>query len=459
MNETHGARAVPPLRTRELGALALSIGLVPLNSTMLAVALPSIATEIGVEAAGLTQWLVAGYLLVGIALQSPAGKLSDAIGQARAIALGQTVFACGAVVGYLAHSVPTLVAARALMAAGGAVIVPSAMATLRVRLAPALRPRAFGRSRAVPPRAAALGPLPGGAPPPRLGWRSLFFVNAPPLAIAAALGWGAPKVAASGRPLRLDLVGSLLLVTALVLLVGATRAPSTAAIALAGVGVVTVAGFVAWERRARDPVIDFTLFRRRVFAAAVSIIGLQNLAMYALLFALPLVLSRAFGTGSKDAGRTLIAMTVAMVVASFSSGRIVERLGPRATARIGAATAVAGMLTAALTPLSGPRDLIPALVLLGVGLGLTTPPAQASGLDSVPAEKSGMAAGVSSTSRYLGGVAGVALVGGLLGSGDALARYRLAAWIFAGVLSIALAAASALPARVAARTAPAPNAR
>ncbi len=440
----------PALLGREIGALALSIGLVPLNSTMLAVALPSIAVEIGVDAAGLTQWLVAGYLLVGIALQSPAGKLCDAIGHARAIALGQAIFTLGSIVGVLAHSVPVLVGARALMAAGGAVLVPSALATLRVRLPPARRPRAFGMFSAVMSLAAALGPLIGGELASRFGWRSLFFVNAPPLVIAALLGWGAPRLPPSGRKIRLDLVGSLLLVTSLVLVVGATRAKP--ALLLATLGIVSAVLFVLWERRAPDPVIELALFRKRVFAAAISIIGLQNLAMYAFLFALPLVMSRAFGTESKDAGRTLIAMTLAMVASSFASGRVVERVGPRITALIGCALAVLGMIACAALPLSGPRDLVFPLALLGAGIGLTTPPTQASGLDAVSAENSGMAAGLTSTARYLGGVIGVALVGGLLGAGDTVARYRVAAWLFSGVLAMSFLAALALPARLASST-------
>ena len=439
---------VDPVSARELASLALSVALVPLNSTMLAVALPGIGDDIGVPAAALTQWLVTGYLLVAIMLQSPAGKLADSIGHRRALTLGQAVFAAGAILGYFSPGLTGLVMARALLAAGGAVMVPSAMATLRTRLPPARRGKAFGAFGAVMGLAAAIGPVIGGELSAHFGWRALFSANAPPIVLAALLGLGRATHHAPRKPFRADLVGSILLALGLAVRVSASRA-KTNRLALIAAGVVALAAFVVWERRVADPVVDLSLFRRSVFTASTAIISLQNLAMYALLMALPIVLTRAFHVGSAQVGRTLVAMTLAMVVASLSGGYVAERIGARTTAAIGASLAVLGMLAAATAPLTSPRDLLLPLSLLGFGLGLTTPPSQAAGLDAVPAQRSGMAAGISSTMRYLGGVVGVAIVSGLLATGDPLARYRVAASIFTGVLIVALCATFMLPARVA----------
>ena len=444
---TSEPETLDPVTARELTALALSIALVPLNSTMLAVALPSIGDDIGVPAAMLTQWLVTGYLLVAIMLQSPAGKLADSIGHRRALMLGQVIFAAGAILGYLAPGLSGLVIARGLLAAGGAVMVPSAMATLRTRLPAARRGQAFGAFGAVMGLAAAIGPVIGGELAAHFGWRALFSVNAPPIVLAALLGLGHRGRAEQRKAFRADLVGSILLAGGLAVLVIASRAKSNA-LALAAGGVVALALFVVWERRVADPVVDLGLFARPVFSASTAIIALQNLAMYALLMALPIVLTRAFHVGSAEVGRTLVAMTLAMVIASLAGGRIADRAGARLTAAIGASVAVVGMIAAATVPLSSSRDLVLPLSLLGLGLGLTTPSAQASGLDAVPPERSGMAAGVSSTMRYLGGVVGVAIVSALLAHGEPVARYRLAAFIFTGALVLALAATTLLPSRV-----------
>jgi EmrB/QacA subfamily drug resistance transporter len=441
------SETVDPVTARELTALALSVALVPLNSTMLAVALPSIGDDIAVPAAALTQWLVTGYLLVAIMLQSPAGKLADSIGHRRALTLGQAVFAGGAMLGYVSPGLTGLVVARGLLAAGGAIMVPSAMATLRTRLPPARRGQAFGAFGAVMGLAAAVGPVIGGELAARLGWRALFSVNAPPIVLAALLGLRHAGRAEPQKPFRADVVGSILLAGGLAVLVIASRA-KTNAVPLALGGIIALSLFVAWERRVADPVVDLSLFLRPVFSASTMIIALQNLAMYALLMALPIVLTRAFHVGSAEVGRTLVAMTLAMVVASLAGGRIADRIGARTTAATGASVAVIGMIAAATLPLNGPRDLILPLSVLGFGLGLTTPPSQAAGLDAVPPERSGMAAGVSSTMRYLGGVVGVAIVSGLLASGDALSRYRMAAFVFTGVLVLALAVTFVLPSRL-----------
>ncbi len=431
-------------------ALGLSVALVPLNSTMLAVALPAIGRDISVSSGALTQWLVTSYLLVGIVLQSPAGKLGDGLGHARALTIGQIIFTLGSVTGFFARSLPPLVVARCLMAAGGAVMVPSAMAVVRTRLPIELRPSAFGAFGAVMGLAAAVGPLIGGELASRMGWSWLFVVNAPPIAIAALLSLGTPSSTASKLP-KFDLLGALLLGAGLTLLVAASRAKSHALV-LAGLGLLSLVGFVLWERRTPEPVVDLKLFSLRPFTAGVLLVGLQNLAMYALLFELPIVLSRVLGKTSKDTGRLLLALTLAMVVCSLLGGRVARRIGERTTALLGSSLALLGMTLSGVLPLG---RMAPALVLLGGGLGLTTPSSQAASMNAVPKEKSGMAAGVSATVRYLGGVAGVAIVAVLVDSGDLAARHRLGTLVFGAALLLAMFCAAAIPRVDSAQTPPA----
>jgi MFS family permease len=431
-----------PLTPREIAALVLSVALVPLNSTMLAVAIPTIARDLSVASEALTQALVASYLLVGIVLQSPGGKLGDGIGHERALGLGQVVFAAGAIVGFVARSLPLLELSRGLMAAGGAVMVPSSFALVRSRVAEKAQARAFGAFGAVMGLAAAVGPLVGGEIVGRVGWPFLFAANAPPVLVAALLARSNVKEPRRPMP-RFDVLGSALLGVGLVLAVLGLRAQRWG---LVGAGVVVLVLFFGWERRAANPVIDPSLFRARAFAAGVSVVGLQNLAMYALLFELPLVLTRAFGGDAKTSGRTLLALTLAMVTGSLSGGRMVARLGARGAALLGSVVALAGIVYLGWQTPTGAGDLVPGLVLLGVGIGLSTPAVQTASMAAVDRAKSGMAAGVSSTARYLGGVIGVGVVSTLTsGAAEPLAAHRLAAQMLAVVLLVAIFAAAALP--------------
>ena len=240
------------------------------------------------------------------------------------------------------------------------------------------------------------------------------------------------------------MLGSVLLGVGLVLAVLGLRSQRWA---MVGAAVVVLVVFFSWERRAANPVIDPSLFRIRAFAAGVSVVGLQNLAMYALLFELPLVLSRAFGGDARTSGRTLLALTLAMVAGSLSGSRLVARLGSRGASLVGGAVALLGMVYVGWQTPTGAGDLVPGLVLLGVGIGLSTPALQTAAMAAVDRRKSGMAAGVSSTARYLGGVIGVGVVSTLTaGAVDPLAAHRTAAQLLAVVLAIAVIAAAALPA-------------
>ncbi|MDB4933514.1 MAG: transporter permease [Labilithrix sp.] len=433
---------LPALTPREIAALVLSIALVPLNSTMLAVAIPTIAKDLSVATEALTQGLVASYLLVGIVLQSPGGKLGDGIGHGRALGLGQLVFAAGAIVGFAARTMLLLELSRGLMAAGGAVMVPSAFALVRSRAPEKAQARAFGAFGAVMGLAAAVGPLVGGEIVARLGWPYLFVVNAPPVLFAMLLARSSVKEPRRAMP-RFDVLGSALLGVGLVLAVLGLRSQRWA---LVFAGVVVLVVFFGWERRAANPVIDPSLFRTRAFAAGVSVVGLQNLAMYALLFELPVLLSRAFGSDAKTSGRTLLALTLAMVAGSLSGSRLAARLGARGASLVGSMVALSGMLYVGWQTPSGASDLVPGLLLLGVGIGLSTPAVQTVSMAAVDRTKSGMAAGVSSTARYLGGVIGVGVVSTLLaGSVDPLAAHKTAAHVLAVVLLIAIVASAALP--------------
>ncbi|MCC6551709.1 MAG: MFS transporter [Polyangiaceae bacterium] len=447
------------LPVRLLAAIALSAALAPLNSTMIAVALPEMSRALPADSGALRQALVTSYLLTSIVLQSPGGKLGDRLGHRRALGLGQLLLAAGAALAHAWPVLPVLTASRVVMAAGGAIVVPSATALLRTELPPEVRGRAFGAFGAVMGLSAGIGPIVGALLVGRFGWTSIFLANVPVVLLSAALAHvGAPSgpgatTPAGPRP-RFDVVGSVLLGASLAgLVLGLEDARLRWAAALGALGLVP---FVLWERRALDPIIDFSLVERRAFVGGSLIIAIQNFAMYATIFELPQVAGRLFTVGPRDIGHALLAMMGTMVVVSPLAGRGADRLGARAVALSGCSLALAGMILLAARPLHAMTDAVPALVLLGAGLGLTSAPSQSAAMSDVPGEKSGMAAGLTSTMRYIGGIAGLTVLGLVLtdrpASDVVMHEHTTTISIFCASLVLTIGLAYLLPGRPAAPT-------
>ncbi len=449
--------ALRPSTARGLTGALLSAALMPLNSTMIAVAVPSIAEELEHRPATVTQALVATYLIAAIALQSPGGKLGDRLGHWRVFAVGQAAIALGAVLGYLAPTLELLAASRILIAGGGALVVPATVALLRLELPADRRGRAFGTFGAVMALAAALGPILGGVLVDAFGWEAVFLANLPVLAISALLVATVRHAAVTSPPAAFDRLGSVLLTAGLVLAVLGAQRTDAAAVPLLVAGGATLVAFGWWERRVPDPVVALDLFRSGPFLFGTVLIGLQNLVMYALLFELPLVLESLFDLSARETGQLLIFLMVAMVLMSLVAGRLADVLGARPLATCGSLLCLAGITVLFAADLSSAGDVRLPLTLLGLGIGLTSPAAQAASLSAIDPSRSGMAAGVSSTMRYLGGVAGIALLGRLLDLEDSrsevLAEHHTVMGVFAGVLVVGLVCALALPNR--ARTTPA----
>lgn len=434
--------------TRGLVAACLAASLMPLNSTMIAVAVPDIAAQVDTPPGTVTQALVATYLVAAIALQSPGGKLGDRIGQWSAFGFGQALLALGAIAGFLAPTLWLLTASRVLMAAGGAIVVPATVALLRTELPEHRRGRAFGIFGSVMALAAGIGPLVGGELVQWFGWPSIFLANLPVLVLSAVLAASAHHEPTPRRPTRFDWAGSVLLAGALVLLVLAAEEPGESGLLLAAAGVALLVPFVAVERRVADPVVSFGLFRDVRFTAGTLVIALLNLVMYALVFEVPLVVDHRFHLGPERTGRLLIFLMLAMVFTSLLAGRLTDRFGPRPLGLLGVLTCLAGLLLMRVMPLDAATDLRLPLALLGIGLGLANPAAQAASLASISPSDSGMAAGVGSTMRYLGGVVGVAILGRSLdfagSSADVEAGHHLLLGIFVGVLVVTVGCAALL---------------
>jgi MFS family permease len=339
------------------------------------------------------------------------------------------------------------------MAAGGAATVPAVLAILRNSVPPDKRARAFGFFGACMGVAAAGGPLLGGALLKWMDWRSIFAANLPVIGVALVLllsrrSAPAPAVRDKARP-KFDWLGSLLIGVGLGAIIAALRMPLSTGLWVAVGGAVLLAVFGWWERRVKDPVVEFSLFKRAAFFAGGTTIALQNLAMYAMLFQLPIFFDKVRRLEHGAIGPALLALTLAMVVASVLGGRLSERIGARLQVLVGSLLALTGLWWLHdFSAIESPTDVIPGLLLMGTGIGLSSPPAQAASMSAAPKEHSGMAGGVLSTMRYIGGVAGIAVLGALLTDATSVESHGSPVFVYAGALAAAAALSLLLPGRI-----------
>jgi MFS family permease len=429
-----------------LVSAALGAALTPLNSTMVAVALPALSAHFSSPAAAVTVFVVTGYLIATLVLSVPAGSVADRVGYTRALMWGRWMFAAGSILGTLAPTLSLVVAGRLLMAAGGALINPTAMALLRVSMPPERRSRAFGTMGAVMGGAAAIGPALGDWIATQFGWRMLFVINLPLLLVSWLFEPKDEPPAASERhePKAFDWPGSVLLGAALLAATFATRTAGPLAYWLAAGGVVAFAALISHERRVAAPVLNLSFFRLRGFVAGAGVIATQNLAMYSLLIQIPFLF--AGGDQGSRLGLAIIAMTLTMAATSPLGGWLVEWIGVRAVVAAGGLVATAGVVGLTRLALTArPSEIAVWLLLVGLGLGLSTGPANASAVTAVPPHQSAMASATVSMLRYLGAIGGTVILSVTMSGGRAEARPALALWAFVAALVVSALLGLALP--------------
>ena len=394
-------------------ALGLAVSAIPLNSTMIAVALPMIGAELDSSPTDTTQALMASYLIATIVLQTPGGKLGDLWGRRRTLVTGQLLFVVGAAVGSVLPTLMGLTAARLVMAAGGALLLPAALATLRNLVAPAQRGRMFGILGAAMGASAALGPPLGGWLTEGFGWEAVFWINVPLLLAALLLGGGLPSdpPASLSRLSRLDWPGALLLAATLLGVVGAIRVQAALLGWILLCTLVLLALFIRHELRQTDPLLNPRIFAVPAYSCGVAITAIQNFGLYGPVFFLPFLLHDAYGIGPGVTGQTVLFMTGGMVLFGPIGGRLADRFGARVVVIVAASIACTGMLGIAFAESwHRPATLFPWLALVGLGMACSTGPAQAAAMSAVGQEDSGMAAGALTMLRYLGSILGISLV-------------------------------------------------
>jgi EmrB/QacA subfamily drug resistance transporter len=442
--------ALPSPERAAVALVALATMLAPLNSTMIAVALPRIIVEYGgdVSRAG---WLVTAYLIAMAALQPVAGKLGDRLGRRALILGGVAWFGAASLGAAAAGSLSALLCFRVQQAIAGAIALPNGAALIREVVPPERRASRFGLVGGAIALAAAAGPPLGGLLVGLAGWRSIFYVNLLFVLPALAIGWRSVPARPKDRRARpFDLGGAVLLSAVLVGAAGlasrgARMAPSAVFLAALALGAL-LAIFLWRALRHPDPVLQPRLFGQRVFAAANAAIALSNLAMYSTMLAVPLLLAGRTGWDSTQIGAALTAMSGGMVVCAPLGGRLADRLGRRWPTVSGLTLLTLGLLPLAVSGIEiGTRTLLGGLGLVGIGVGLASSGLQTAAIESVGPEESGAASGIFSTSRYLGSIVGSSLLGSLLGPlGNGAAGFGLLFAMAAGAACLSALASLGL---------------
>jgi EmrB/QacA subfamily drug resistance transporter len=442
-----------------LGIAAGSV-LVPINSTMLAVALPSVMDTFGVDAATVAS-LVTVYLgAVAVALPA-SGSLGDRFGHRRIFLVGVLAFGLASLLAASAPSFAILAASRVLQAISGALVSTSAIALVRAEAPPDRRGAAFGLFDMLVSTSAALGPLIGGLIVGGFGWRAMFFVAAPvALVAAAAVGVVAPpraptvdEAATAARPRPIDLPGLGLLAATLVALLVALRGADAGVVGtIAALAVVPLlAAFLVLELRTPHPAVDPRLFASKPFAAAIVGVFGATVVLHGCFLLVPLLVERLQHGSPQTTGLVLLGISALGAIAAPYGGRISDRIGRRAPAVAGmAATAAALAVLWQVAPAASMLVLAAALSIVGFGMGLSGSPRQAAALETIAPDRVGMAAGTYYTGRYLGGVVGASLAGAVLGGAVTGAGVSLGFGLLAAVAAIVVAASLGLPRRAAA---------
>jgi EmrB/QacA subfamily drug resistance transporter len=402
-----------------LAVIAIAQFMVVLDVTIVNVALPAIQTDLGFSADGL-QWVVNAYTLAFGGLLLLGGRLSDVLGRRRLFMAGLGLFAVASLAGGLSTSPGMLIAVRTVQGVGAALLSPAALALLTVTF-PAGRERnialaVWGALAAV---GGTLGVVAGGVLVDAAGWQWIFFVNVP-FALLALLV--TPRVVQESRRAEaghgFDLGGAVLGSAGLIALVYAVIRTDAAGwgsaevLGLFGAAAALLAGFVFVESRTADPLVPLRLFRTRGMSVSAIALALNGAAFLGMFFITALYLQQVHHDSALDAGVHFVPMGIAAIASSIAGAQLVTRVGTRVGYLAGSAIGIAGLilLSRAGAHAGYVADVLPGLVIFGLGLPLVGISNQIAAVAEVSHEDAGAASGIVTTAFQIGGAIGLALV-------------------------------------------------
>jgi EmrB/QacA subfamily drug resistance transporter len=403
-----------------LGAVCVGAFMAQLDASIVTLALPALQRDFHTSIGAVT-WVGLAYLVTLVATVTAAGRISDMVGRKIVYLYGFGVFIVGSALCGLAPSLLVLIGCRVLQAVGAAMLQANSVAIITIAAPRAALGRAIGVQGAAQALGLAMGPSVGGVLLAAGGWRLIFFVAVPVGLLGLGAAWiFVPRSRELGPRTSFDWIGLALFFPAVVGLLSAASFGNSVGwtspliVGLAVAGVVLLVAFVGREHRARSPMLDLGLFRNGRFSLGISSGLLSYLVLFGVLFLIPFYLERGLDLGTGRAGFELMTMPVFLGVTAPLAGRLADRFGARPLTAGGMAGVVAGLVLMAGSGGSTPA-FVGALALVGVGLGLFTPPNNASIMGAVPRRDAGMASGVLNMTRGMGTAVGLALTGLVFG--------------------------------------------
>jgi EmrB/QacA subfamily drug resistance transporter len=391
-------------------ATILASSMAFIDGSALNVALPALQNDLGADAIQLG-WIVNGYTLMLSALILVGGALGDRYGRNRVFGIGIGLFTAASVLCALAPSADLLIGARVLQGLGGALMVPGSLAIIAANFPQSSRGRAIGTWSTMSTLTTVLGPVIGGVLADNGLWRGVFLLNVPLAAVALFALSRVPETRDEEATGSLDYLGALLVTLGLAALTFGLSGGG-AAVTIAGVALLAV--FVLWELRAPHPMMPLTLFRSRTFAGTNLLTVFLYAALYAVLFFLPLNLIQIQNYGAQAAGLVNLPFGILLALISRFSGAWMDRVGAKIPLVIGPAITGVGFLLLGMQGLTGGPDdywttFFPAVIVLGIGMGITVAPLTTAVMGSAPGHMSGAASGINNALSRAAGVIAVAL--------------------------------------------------
>jgi EmrB/QacA subfamily drug resistance transporter len=391
-----------------LGAVAFGLFMIMLDNTVVNVAAPAIQRDLGVGLSEL-EWIVAGYALSFAALMLTGGKLADLMGRRRIFVLGIVIFTVSSLFCGMADSGNELIGWRIVQGVGAALMNPATLAIIAATFPPRERGTAIGIWAGVSALALAIGPLVGGLITEHASWNWVFLINVP----VGILGIVASYLLIDesrdmSENQRLDLTGLVLSGAGLFSLTYALIEAntygwtSTRILALFGAAAVLLVGFVVWELRTRFPMLDLTLFRNGTFAGANAVVLLVGFAMFGIFFYVSLYMQNILGFSAVQAGASFLPIGSRWLMTSGMTLLGIQLL-----------------YYSTLGTTAGFFNLLPGLLIGGLGMSLTMTPSAAAVIGSVPVDKAGVGSAVMNSMRQVGGSLGIAALGAILAHGVA----------------------------------------
>jgi EmrB/QacA subfamily drug resistance transporter len=403
-----------------LGAVSFGLFMIMLDNTVVNVALPSIQRDLGIGLSEL-EWIVAGYALTFASLMLIGGKVADAYGRRLIFVIGIAVFTLASLWCGIATSGDMLIAARIVQGAGAALMNPASLSIIAATFPPRQRGTAIGIWAGVSALALAIGPLVGGLITEHLTWSWIFFVNIPVGIVGIAASFAFIDESRDETHVRLDLPG---LATSAIGLFALTYAliegnkygwGSPRIVGSFVVAAVSLVLFLLLESRQRAPMLPLGLFRNRTYTGANTVILLVALSMFGVFFFVSLYMQNILGFSAVQAGAAFLPMTLLIILIAPIAGRMTDRIGSRGFMTGGMILiAVQLIYFSRLGPDATFWQLLPAMLIGGMGMASTMTPSAAAATRSVPVDKAGVGSAVLNAFRQMGGTMGIAIMGAIM---------------------------------------------